>query len=107
MSSSRHPASCRGAYVVTIRGVRAAVDAKALRAREIAGRPQALSWGCERLLPAQDERRCCVRHNRVVLAPVAGVKLCEDEIRPTGSGFRRQFAKRPRQEEFVSEESAA
>jgi hypothetical protein len=26
---------------------------------------------------AQDERRCCVRQKRVVLAPVAGVKLAE------------------------------
>jgi len=39
---SRHPASSkRGVRVVTIRGVRVAVDAMALRARGIAGRPQA------------------------------------------------------------------
>ena len=51
--SSRHPASSkRGVRVVTIRGVRGAVDAMALRARGIAGRPQALSWGCERLIRA-------------------------------------------------------
>ena len=31
-----------------------------------------------------DERRCCVRQNRVVLAPVAGVKLRGGEIDPTG-----------------------
>src|SRR5258705_5363782 len=42
----------RGVRVVTIRGVRVAVDAIALRARGIAGRPQALSWGCERLIRA-------------------------------------------------------
>jgi hypothetical protein len=42
----------RGVRVVTIRGVRDAVDAIALRARGIAGRPQALSWGCERLIRA-------------------------------------------------------
>jgi hypothetical protein len=42
----------RGVRVVTIRGVRDAVDAIALRARGIAGRPQALSWACERLIRA-------------------------------------------------------
>ena len=51
--SSRHPASSkRGVRVVTIRGVRVAVDAMALRARGIAGRSQALSWGCERSIRA-------------------------------------------------------
>jgi hypothetical protein len=51
--SSRHPASSkRGVRVVTIRGVRVAVDARRPRARGIAGRPQALSWGCERLIRA-------------------------------------------------------
>ena len=75
--SSRHPASSkRGVRVVTIRGVRGAVDAMALRARGIAGRPQALSWAVSDR-SAQDERRCCVRQKRVVLAPVAGVKLAE------------------------------
>ena len=66
----------RGVRVVTIRGVRVAVDAMALRARGIAGRPQALSWAVSDR-SAQDERRCCVRQKRVVLAPVAGVKLAE------------------------------
>jgi hypothetical protein len=32
---------------------------------------------CERLAGATDERRFCVRQNRVVLAPVAGVKSAE------------------------------
>ena len=51
--SSRHPASSkRGVRVVTIRGVRVAVDARRSRARGIAGRSQALSWGCERLIRA-------------------------------------------------------
>jgi hypothetical protein len=51
--SSRHPASSkRGVRVVTIRGVRVAVDAMALRARGIAGRSQASSWGCERSIRA-------------------------------------------------------
>ena len=67
----------RGVRVVTIRGVRVAVDARRPRARGIAGRPQAWSWGCERSIRAQDERRYCVRQKRVVLAPVAGVKLAE------------------------------
>jgi hypothetical protein len=35
---------------------------------------------CERLLLAADERCYCVRQNRVVPAPVAGVKLCEGEV---------------------------
>jgi len=34
---------------------------------------------------AQDERRCCVRQKRVVLAPVAGVKLAEAERIQPGS----------------------
>ena len=34
---------------------------------------------------AQDERRCCVRQNRVVPAPVAGVKSAEVFAGPTGS----------------------
>ena len=51
--SSRHPASSkRGVRVVTIRGVRGAVDARRSRARGIAGRSQALSWGCERSIRA-------------------------------------------------------
>jgi hypothetical protein len=33
---------------------------------------------------AQDERRCCVRQKRVVLAPVAGAKLAEAVRNPTG-----------------------
>jgi hypothetical protein len=45
------------------------------RAREGSQR----SFDCERSLPAPDERRCCVRQNRVVLAPVAGAKLCGGE----------------------------
>jgi hypothetical protein len=41
-----HPASSkRGVRVVTIRGVRVAVDARRPRARGIAGRSQASSWG--------------------------------------------------------------
>jgi hypothetical protein len=47
------------------------VDAAALGAIGIAGRASA----CERRTGAQDERRCCVRQNRVVPTPVAGAKL--------------------------------
>ena len=51
-------------------------------------------------------RRCCGRQNRVVLAPVAGVKPPEaGEAQP---GFARpSIRRRWRQEEFVSRESAA
>ena len=85
--SSRHPASSkRGVRVVTIRGVRVAVDARRPRARGIAGRPQA-GLGAVSNRSAQDERRYCVRQKRVVLAPVAGVKLTEaDRIQPGSYG---------------------
>src|SRR5258708_5822367 len=33
---------------------------------------------------ARDERQCCGRRSRVVLAPVAGAKLAEASIGPTG-----------------------
>ena len=78
----------RGVRVVTIRGVRVAVDAMALRARGIAGRPQA-SLETVSKRSAQDERRCCVRQKRVVLAPVAGVKLPE-AVRIQPGSFGRQ-----------------
>ena len=42
----------RGVRVVTIRGVRVAVDARRSRARGIAGRPRAWSRGCEQLIRA-------------------------------------------------------
>ena len=50
-------------------------------------------------------RRCCGRQNRVVLAPVAGVKPPEaGEAQP---GFARpSIRRRRRQDEFVSGESA-
>jgi hypothetical protein len=52
-----------------------------------------------------DERRCCVRQNRVVPAPVAGVKLSVAEIDPTGS-FRPRAGSDGDKKEFVAEESA-
>jgi len=57
---------------------RVAVDAAALRAIEIAGRISVSDRS------AQDERRCCVRQNRVVLAPVAGVQAGGGFSSPTG-----------------------
>ena len=105
-SFTRHPASSkRGVRVVTIRGVRVAVDAMALRARGIAGRPQALSWGCERL----------IRAGRATLLRTA--KACGSGTRgwcqagggcsnPTGF-VGPSIRQRRRQEEFVSGESAA
>jgi hypothetical protein len=86
--SSRHPASSkRGVRVVTIRGVRGAVDAMApARARHC----RAVSGFVLEAVSnrsAQDERRYCVRQKRVVLAPVAGVKLAEaDRIQPGSLG---------------------
>ena len=48
----------------------------------------------------------CVRQNRVVLAPVAGAKLREGEVNPTGLD-QPLIRQRRRQDEFVSGESAA
>ena len=55
---------------------------------------------------AQDERRCCVRQNRVVPTPVAGAKLRGGEVNPTGFD-QPLIRQRRRQDEFVSGESAA
>ena len=102
---SRHPASSkRGVRVVTIRGVRVAVDAMALRARGIAGRSQAWSWGCER----------SIRAGRAALLRTA--KACGSGTRgwcqagggcsnPTGF-VEPSIRQRRRQEEFVSGKSA-
>ena len=102
---SRHPASSkRGVRVVTIRGVRVAVDAMALRARGIAGRSRALSWGCERL----------IRAGRAALLRTA--KACGSGTRgwcqagggcSNPTGFDRPLIRqRRRQKEFVSGKSA-
>ena len=81
----------RGVRVVTIRGVRVAVDAMALRARGIAGRPQAC-LGAVSDRSAQDEQRC----SRTAKACGSGTRgWCQ-----IGGGFReaqpgsqdRQFA---------------
>jgi hypothetical protein len=53
-----------------------------------------------------DDRCCCVRQNRVVLAPVAGVKLAE--MLRTQPGLAGSLIRlRRRQDEFVSGESTA
>ena len=94
----------RGVRVVTIRGVRVAVDAMALRARGVAGRPQAWSWGCER----------SIRAGRAALLRTA--KACGSGTRgwcqagggcsnPTGF-VGPSIRQRRRQEEFVSGKSA-
>ena len=75
-----HPASSkRGVRVVTIRGVRGAVDAMASRARGVAGRSEAWSSGCERL----------IRAGRAALLRTA--KVCGSGTRgwcQIGGGFR-------------------
>jgi hypothetical protein len=98
-----HPASSkRGVRVVTIRGVRVAVDARRPRARGIAGRSQAWSWGCER----------SIRAGRAALLRTA--KACGSGTRgwcqagggcsnPTGF-VGPSIRQRRRQEEFVSGE---
>ena len=48
----------------------------------------------------------CVRQNRVVLAPVAGVKLMEI-VEPNRAFDQSLIRQRRRQDEFVSGESAA
>ena len=61
-----------------------AVDAAASARNVIAGRVSR-----ERSTSAQDERRQSVRQNRVVLAPVAGVKLSvADTIQPGRTGHQ-------------------
>ena len=52
---------------------------------------------------AQGEQRCCVRQKRVVLAPVAGVKLMEI-VEPNRAFDQSPIRQRRRQEEFVSGE---
>jgi hypothetical protein len=66
---SSRPGKRGGSRVVTNAG-RDAVDAAASGAMRVR---RAVSAVSERR--AQDDRRCSVRQNRVVLAPVAGVKL--------------------------------
>ncbi|QHO77466.1 hypothetical protein ACH79_37385 [Bradyrhizobium sp. CCBAU 051011] len=92
----------RGVRVVTIRGVRGAMDAKALaRARHCRAAFTAVSDRSQRRTSGAFR----VRQKRVVLAPVAGVKPAEVLQDPTGFS-NPSIRRRWRQEEFVSRESA-
>ncbi len=77
-----------------------AVDAKAPGARQVSQGGFPVSGA-----GAPDEWRSCVRQRRVVLAPVAGVKLAEICGAQPGFG-ESSIRQRWRQEEFVSRESA-
>ena len=72
-TSLRHPVPQEGRWPSSQTLGWDAVDAAASGANEIAGQASV----CERSTGAIDERRCGVRQSRVVLAPVAGVKLAE------------------------------
>jgi hypothetical protein len=74
-----------------------AVDAAASARQVVAGR---FSVSDAR---RTDERRCCVRQNRVVPASVADAKLSVAETDPTGS-FRPQAGSDGDKNEFVAEE---
>ena len=102
--SSRHPASSkRGVRVVTIRGVRGAVDARRPRARGIAGRSQAWSWGCERLIRAG--RAALLRTAKARGSGTRGwCQAVGGCLNPTGFD-QPLIRRRRRQEEFVSGES--
>jgi len=71
--------STKGRIAIVTNARRDAVDAAASARKVIAG--QALA--CERTAIVQDERRCCVRQNRVVPTPVAGAKLSGGEVNST------------------------
>ena len=78
--SSRHPASSkRGVRVVTIRGVRVAVDAKSVARARHCRAVSSLSWGCEQ----------SIRAGRAALLRTA--KACGSDTRgwcQIGGGFR-------------------
>ncbi len=96
------PPRQEGRIAVVTNARRDAVDARASARKVVAGRDQTR----ERLTARKMNDARCVRQNRVVLAPVAGVKLAEVLRGPTGfpiPSIRRRW----RQEEFVSRESTA
>ena len=120
---ARHPVPMRGAYRDRHgRWARDAMDAAASGAQGVAGRVSAVSDQPARRRPALKRLRRNFgrqhmsrskrfgggsrgRQKRVVLAPVAGVKLAE--IFEAQPGFRKSsIRQRWRQEEFVSRESA-
>ena len=78
----------------------------------MARRRTALKRLREKLRPAAHEpvgaprEGSCGRQNRVVLAPVAGVKLMEI-VEPNRAIDQSLIRRRRRQDEFVSEESTA
>jgi hypothetical protein len=120
--NSRHPAPARGAYRDRHgRWVRDAMDAAASGARGVAGRISVSDYPARRRTALKRLRRNFGRQHmsrskrfgggsrgrqrRVVLAPVAGVKLME--ICRAQPGFEKSpIRQRWRQEEFVSRESA-
>src|SRR2546430_2982921 len=106
---------------VTIRGVRVAVDAAASDARVVAGRLSVSDRTARRRTALKRlgrnffrqhagrsrrmARGSCGRQKRVVLAPVAGVKLMEI-VEPDRAFDQSLIRQRRRQDEFVSGESA-
>jgi hypothetical protein len=97
----RRPVSTRGADRASSRTRDGMRWTRQRQARKVfAGRLSVSEHG------AQDDRRCSVRQNRVVLAPVAGVQAVGGELDPTGS-IQPSSRQRWRQDEFVSRESAA
>ena len=121
--NSRHPAPMRGAHRDRHgRGVRDAMDAAASGATESQGELRLVSDRLARRRPALKRLRRNFgrqhmsrlkrfgggsrgRQRRVVLAPVAGVKLTEIGRAQPGFG-ESSIRQRWRQEEFVSRESA-
>ena len=103
LSSSRHPASCRGAYASSryvecgLRWTRRRCARERLQGGE----------SCERLTPRRTSG--VVAYGKTVWSwrPLLASSFAEAEAAQPGSGFRRQFAKRRRQNEFVSGESTA
>jgi hypothetical protein len=102
VQNSRHPVPLRGALaIVTNVGAGCGGRGSVRRAAGLRGG----------LWPVSDQRHaddrcCCVRQNRVVLAPVAGVKLAE--MLRTQPGLAGSLIRqRRRQDEFVSGESTA
>jgi hypothetical protein len=79
LRKSEHPVPIRGALAIVTNVGRDAVDAAARRASVIAGQV----FACERSGSRKTSGAASGRQNRVVLAPVAGVKSAEvREARP-------------------------
>jgi hypothetical protein len=110
--SSRHPASSKRG-VASSRYVECGLRWTRWRcAREALQGGLKLCLGAVSDRSAQGERRCCVRQKRVVLAPVAGVKLAEaDRIRPGSLGRQSAATEargiRLREERAISRQTIA